>query len=82
MTPEQATEQLFKAAQTGNVDDARTAIDARADLNATNEFARTARDLARAFGHPEIVNMIDAATQQSRHPDRQRTNEPRTGRGV
>jgi len=58
MTPALATQKLFEAARSGDVSDARVALDAGADVSATDKSEQTPLHLAAMSGHTGVVRLL------------------------
>jgi ankyrin repeat protein len=58
MTPDEATEKLFEAAINGNVSDARTALDAEAEVNARDYAQGTPLHLAAECGNTDVARLL------------------------
>lgn len=58
MTPEEATCKLFEASASGNVDDAKAALDAGADVNAQDCEQQTPLHWAVGKGHADVARLL------------------------
>jgi ankyrin repeat protein len=58
MTPQEATEQLFNAAKSGMISDARECIEAGADARAQDEWGMTALHLTAENGHTGVARLL------------------------
>ena len=58
MTPEEATQRLHKYVSSNDIDYARAAIDAGADVNAIGHKKRTPLHLAAEFGYTDVARLL------------------------
>lgn len=58
VTPEEATNQLFRAALSGNAEDAHAALAARADVNARDDWQRTPLHCAIEARHGDLARVL------------------------
>lgn len=58
VTPEEATNQLFRAARSGNTEDAQTALAAGADVNARDDWQRTPLHCAIEARHGDLARLL------------------------
>jgi ankyrin repeat protein len=72
---------LHRAAWENRRDVARLLIDNGADINALDAQARTPRDIAKAKGYPNFVEMLDAASKGG-HADRIDSRRDNSGRNI
>ncbi len=72
MTLEVATNQLFEAARTGNVDAARVALDAGANVNARDDEGQTPLHWAAECGHIATARLLVEAAADIAAKDRWR----------
>ena len=61
MTPQEATDELFKAAKRGDIPAAQAAIDAGANLLAADDSHHTPKDWAHINDHAEMVRLLNSA---------------------
>jgi ankyrin repeat protein len=58
VTPEEATNQLFRAARSGNAEEAQAALAAGADVNARDDWQRTPLHCAIGARHGELARVL------------------------
>jgi ankyrin repeat protein len=58
VTPEEATNQLFRAARSGNAEDAQAALAAGADVNARDDWQRTPLHCAIEARHGDLSRLL------------------------
>lgn len=67
MTPEEATQKLFEAAKSGDIDGAQAALDAGADRNAKDKYRQSPWAYAFHAGNSEMKALLQDTKQQTAH---------------
>jgi phenylpyruvate tautomerase PptA (4-oxalocrotonate tautomerase family) len=76
MDKEEATIQLLRAADAGDVAMARAALEAGADIKAKTVAGETPLDLAILYRHDDVAKLLKAAAKQQQYLDAVRGNAP------
>lgn len=71
MTPEDATNQLFQAALSGDAEEAQAALAAGADINARDDWQRTPLHCAIAACHGDLARLLTEKGTDLRAQDHQ-----------
>jgi ankyrin repeat protein len=71
VTPTEATEQLFRAAGSGNVEDAQAALAAGAEVNARDDWQRTPLHCAIEARHGDLARVLIETGTDLRAQDHQ-----------